>query len=329
MAQGLPSMPQREPSKRTRHQNRKYLDRDTATETETETQKKDTASREQRETQSEQRPPPATLDRGFSAGGCEQDSRAQAELTALLQQCGCTSAAELGVKFADMTRRIAAFEELAEMDAEESDEPEESTVWATLQNCRGPEKQKADDRYLQCMGLKQKQADLKHPPGLSEIVLRQPEGAKRLSAADVKTVRLYGKSRSTVGAKPSDSKSMLLFECPVHKAADKDEIAARTATIGGLSAFALDNSVHLRLRKPTPKSSGGWKGPGTFPEKWFKWQPCRHKEGGVTVDDCIRPFSLELELENGHTVLCAVLSRLVSCPVPSRLVSSLSLTFAT
>eukprot|EP01043_Picozoa_sp_COSAG02_P092336 COSAG02_NODE_28963_length_578_cov_2.855950_1_plen_113_part_00 len=34
--------------------------------------------------------------------------RSQAELTALLQQCGCTSAAELGTKFAYMKSRLDA-----------------------------------------------------------------------------------------------------------------------------------------------------------------------------------------------------------------------------
>lgn len=37
-----------------------------------------------------------------------------------------------------------------------------------------------------------------------------------------------------------------------------------------------------------------------------QWQPARHKENGVTVDDGIRPFSVELELMNGDKVLCAV-----------------------
>jgi hypothetical protein len=81
--------------------------------------------------------------------------RAQAELTALLQQSGCTSAAELGIKYASMERRLAQ-EEQKEQKEQEEEEEEASGLWATLQNCRGVTKQKADDRYLQCMGLHQK-----------------------------------------------------------------------------------------------------------------------------------------------------------------------------
>ncbi len=85
--------------------------------------------------------------------------RAQAELAALLQQTGCTSAAELGLKHADMERKLASIGATSGEESEEEEEPEEPeapSVWATLQNCRGVTKQKPDDRYLQCMGLKQK-----------------------------------------------------------------------------------------------------------------------------------------------------------------------------
>lgn len=121
-------------------------------------------------------------------------------------------------------------------------------------------------------------ADMKHPPGLSEIVLRQQDSATGVGA--VKKVRLYAKSRSKVGAKPSDMKSVLLFECKVQKAANKDEIAMRAAKIGGLSAFALGGSVHLRLRRNSPSKSspGGWKGPGKFPDKWFMVSPQAHDQ---------------------------------------------------
>ncbi len=40
-----------------------------------------------------------------------------------------------------------------------------------------------------------------------------------------------------------------------------------------------------------------------------QWQPPRHKdENGITVDDGIRPFSVELELENGDKAFCVVRS---------------------
>jgi hypothetical protein len=116
-------------------------------------------------------------------------------------------------------------------------------------------------------------ADMKHPPGLSEIVLRQADSATRVGA--VKKVRLYANSRSKLGAKPSDPNSVLLFDCNVQTAANKDDIATRAADISGLSAFALGESVHLRLRRkhPSKASLGEWKGPGKFPDKWFTVRP--------------------------------------------------------
>ncbi len=113
---------------------------------------------------------------------------------------------------------------------------------------------------------------MKHPPGLSEIVLRQPDSATR---GAVKIVRLYAKSRSKNGARPNDAKAVLLMQCNVQKAANKDDIATRAANISGLSAFALGESVHLRLRRndPSKASPGEWKGPGEFPSKWVMVRP--------------------------------------------------------
>ena len=38
----------------------------------------------------------------------------------------------------------------------------------------------------------------------------------------------------------------------------------------------------------------------------MQWQPPRIKKDDVTVDDKIRPFSIELELANGDKVFCTV-----------------------
>ena len=80
--------------------------------------------------------------------------RSQAQLTALLQQSGCTSAVELGMKYAAMERKLMSIDATSE--EEDGEDEEKPKLWVTLQNCRGVTKQKPDDRYLQCMGLNQK-----------------------------------------------------------------------------------------------------------------------------------------------------------------------------
>jgi hypothetical protein len=47
-----------------------------------------------------------------------------------------------------------------------------------------------------------------------------------------------------------------------------------------------------------------------------QWQPSRHKHLGETVDDMIRPFSVEVELSNGEKVLCEVRPLALLPPLP-------------
>jgi hypothetical protein len=113
-------------------------------------------------------------------------------------------------------------------------------------------------------------ADLKNPPGLSEVKLNYTNGSANRPTA--KKVRLFGHPRSKSGARPSDAKSELLFESKVVKVKDRVEILDRCQLVGGLSAFALNSSVHLRLRKPSAGQGDGWLGEGDIPQRWVGTQ---------------------------------------------------------
>jgi hypothetical protein len=70
--------------------------------------------------------------------------------------------------------------------------------------------------------------------------------------------------------------------------------------IGG----TLTTSRHRTREGPRPQTSN----PTASGFRCEQWQPARHKENGITVDDGIRPFSVELELDNGDKVFCVVRS---------------------
>jgi hypothetical protein len=83
-------------------------------------------------------------------------------LDTLVEQNGCSNGAELGILIArlrrrDQEHRLRHPDDGDRMQEDEDDEDAApASVYATMQNCRGLSKQKEDDRFLQCMGVKQK-----------------------------------------------------------------------------------------------------------------------------------------------------------------------------
>lgn len=88
----------------------------------------------------------------------ELRSLQHAELTALLQQCGCSSAAELRTKFADMRFRLEAVSKTSE---EEEDEEPEVGVWAGEEEEQLAHALKEDEEQLEAL------AELAHADALT------------------------------------------------------------------------------------------------------------------------------------------------------------------
>ena len=248
----------------------------------------------------------------------------------LLMQTGCSSLTEVGQELGALRRAAAttassngASSSCAVVGSATSRRRRPGPVWARMQNCRGPDKQKTDDIYIQCMGPKQKTADLRNPPGLSTIVMTRTDPKDARPIARPRVVRLFGQPTSRHGADPAHG-AELLFQAEVKTAANKEEIAEKLLQAGGLSAFMLpDGTLNLRLRRAQSADGqiDGWLGPPqndkgdkAMPSRWVptKWQQNRWKEGDKTADDNVRPFSVEIELKTGEKIMCETPFRIQS-----------------